>query len=1143
LALPTSPMVNEMNPKIDLHPIVQQLDPSPEQEIPILSRGKDLVVTAGAGTGKTRTLVARYLSLLTEGVPLRSIVAITFTTKAAREMRNRIREEVRKYLLADHLSEQERDDWGSVYEGLDAARISTIHSLAGDILRQHPAELKLDPQFELLDEGESARMKSLAVEAALSWAGGDDLASALFPVFGAWRLRRVLGELLNKRLDTASALDSTPGDLWSFWEPYLIEPLKNFVEDPVVRSGLDGLAGLKYDGTMDRAQSAGDLLVEDLRIVINKWENIQEAIRNKDWTQVSRSIGPLGDHLKQKGKGENWAPAKPRSVIKELQTIYQEKIGKSELNLEVDRKLATEVIPALRAIFQYANQWYGAAKDQINGLDFDDLEGKILLLFDQYPDVLTYWQGEIQALLVDEYQDTNARQRELVNFLAGGQNHLFIVGDGKQSIYRFRGADVAVFRQEQKRIGAEGKSCHLDTSYRSHSQLLENLNIMLAPVLGDATDLPYLEPFSELKPGRLKPPKLDLPAYVEVHLAVGNKAAGAENLAAEAVAARMLEILGPDSRSNRPKGVNFGDIAVLCRASSSFSAFEGAFEKAGIPYTTVSGQGFFERPEIRDVLNALQVFADPWNDLALAGLMRSPVSGFPDQFLLDVREFQRSEKLGSLYEAAQVFAGKQSGEDGYDLNSFILMVDELSTLAGRVTAAELISRFLERTAYAAGMTLAGQERSVSNLRKLVADAQASGMVNLTDFLNAIEEIRNVAVREGEAQFVSEGAVQIMTVHQAKGLEFPIVILGDATKRERFSRDILLDDRFGLIPPFSIQRVEEDNPGLFSIVSEKSFAYEIALETERLKEEAETNRLLYVAATRAQDLLIISGAAGNPTRDQKLPSLAGWMGKLAGPMGLAECELEVDRNGSRIHQMQIENPRLKVNLSVYERLVEFDLSAKAPIKEALSGEDIVDPAIWNQVGSRIGPAESVDKVRKPIFPAAKTGSSSRAPSRIIGDVVHHALERWKFPSDGEAEFIKWAEVEFKTAGIYDSQAIKSGYRRVRQILERFSATDLFMRMEQAEIILHEVPYSLPGAKSSFEAGSIDALFREEGEWFLVEFKTDEIRPGDEIDWSSVDYLQQVENYINAAGSLLEQKLYPILCFLDYGGQIKLVTDRW
>jgi ATP-dependent exoDNAse (exonuclease V) beta subunit len=92
-------------------------------------------------------------------------------------------------------------------------------------------------------------------------------------------------------------------------------------------------------------------------------------------------------------------------------------------------------------------------------------------------------------------------------------------------------------------------------------------------------------------------------------------------------------------------------------------------------------------------------------------------------------------------------------------------------------------------------------------------------------------------------------------------------------------------------------------------------------------------------------------------------------------------------------------------------------------------------------------------------------------------------------------------------------------------------------------LHEVPYSLPGAKSSFEAGSIDALFREEGEWFLVEFKTDEIRPGDEIDWSSVDYLQQVENYINAAGSLLEQKPYPILCFLDYGGQIKLVTDRW
>ena len=1135
--------MNEMSTKKDLHPILRQLDPSPEQETPILSPGKDIVVTAGAGTGKTRTLVARFLSLLAEGNPLRAVVAITFTNKAAREMRNRVREEVRKYLLKGQLSEQERANWQRIYEGLDGARISTIHSLAGDILRQHPAELGLDPEFELLDEGQSARMKALAVEAALAWAGGDDLASGLFSIFGAWKLRRILGELLHKRLDVASVLSSLPEDVWAAWEPALIEPIRTFVEDPVVRSGLEGLTSLKADGTMDRAQEAGDLLVDDLRIVIDAWQTIDESSQQEDWVQVSRSLRLLRDHLKQKGRGENWAPAKPRAVIKELQRIYQETIGKAEFDLAVDRKLATEVIPALRALFHYADQYYAAAREQINGLDFDDLEGLILHLFNDFPDVLTYWQGEIQALLVDEYQDTNARQRELVNLLTGGGNQLFIVGDGKQSIYRFRGADVAVFRQEQKRIAGKGESCHLERSYRSHSLLLENLNSMLAPVLGDAADLPYLEPFSELKSGREEPPKLDLPAYVEVHLALGSKAAGAGNLAAEAVAARLLAILGRDVGGDGSDQINYGDVAVLCRASSSFSDFEGAFEKAGIPYTTISGQGFFERPEIRDVLNALRVFTDPENDLALAGLMRSPASGFPDGFLLDVRDFQRAEKLGSLYEAARVYKTQGAGDDRLNLDSFLSMVEEYAALAGRVTTAELISRFLESTAYAAGLTLAGLERSVNNLRKLVADAQASGIVNLIDFLNYVAEIRDVAVREGEAQMVSEGAVQIMTVHQAKGLEFPVVILGDAAKRGRFTRDILLDDQFGLIPPFSIQRVEEDPAGRPFILSGRSFAYEIALEAERLKEEAETNRLLYVAATRAQDLLIISGAAGNPTRDHKLPTLAGWLGKLSGPLGLGDLDLELDRDGNQIHRMLIENPGLTVSLSLYERQAELDFSLEMPQMGEDDGEGPIDPGLWEKAGLSIGSAEPGEITLKTIYPAAKISAAPRAPSRIVGEVVHQALRRWKFPADGEADFINWAEVEFRSAGIYDSQAIRSGYRRARQILERFSATELFRRMQEAEVLLHEVPYNLPGEKGSFEIGSIDALFREESQWVLVEFKTDEIRPGKEIDWSSVDYLQQVGNYLHAAERLLDQRPDPILCFLDYGGRVKLITDRW
>ena len=1128
-----------MSSRRELHPIVQQLRPSPEQVPPIQSRGKDIVVTAGAGTGKTRTLVARFLSLLAEGMPLRSIAAITFTKKAAREMRNRVREEVRKYLISDDLSRQEREAWQRVYEGLDAARISTIHSLAGEILRQHPAEMGLDPEFELLDEGESARLKGLAVEAALAWAGEDQSASGLFPLFGAWKLRRVLDQLLNNRLDVAQALDSSPENLWSHWESYLQAQLRAFVEDPVVQSGLDELAELKYSGAVERAQEAGDLLVEDLRIVIDAWEVIKAASRKQDWFQVSRNIGLLGNHLKQKGKKENWAPADPRVIIKEIQKIFNERIGKADLDLAVDENLARNVIPELRRVFQAANQWYGEAREQVNGLDFDDLEEKVLDLFHGFPDVLVYWRGEIQALLVDEYQDTNGRQRELVNLLNGGQNNLFIVGDGKQSIYRFRGADVAVFRQEQQRIGVEGESYQLETSYRSHTHLIKSLNYLLGPVLGDRADIPYLEPFAELKPGRKDPPKLDLPAYVEVHLAVGSKTAGAGDLAAEAAAARLMEIIEQDHIKKENESLNFGDVAVLCRASSSFPAFERAFEIEGIPYITVAGQGFYERPEIRDVINALQVFMDPQNDLTLAGLMRSQICGFPDEFLLDLRDFQFAAGVGSLFDAAKAFAERQDFEDRVELALFVSLVKEFSGMVGRVTAAELISRFLARTNYAAGMLLAGLDRSVGNLRKLVADAQTSGIVNLTDFLNSIQEIRNIAVREGEAQSVSEGAVQIMTVHQAKGLEFPIVILGDATKRERSSRDILIDEQFGLVPPFRVQRVEQDAFDEYSILTGKSYAYELALENERLKEEAESNRLLYVAATRAQDLLIITGAAGNPTKDQKLPSLSGWMGKLAGQMGLEDAGLEIKRDGREIHQAQIDQDGQKLGLYVYENKVEFDLSVIAAAGEGIMEEEFNLPALWDQAGKMIGSSEKAEKARAQISSPVK----GRLPARVIGDVVHHALKRWKFPAGGETDFINWIEVEFKKAGIIDPQAIQSGFRRVRQILDRFNGTELYQRMEGAEIKLHEVPFSFLDRGNSLRLGSIDALFKEGGRWFLVEFKSDRIRTGSEIDWSTVDYVQQVEEYLDAAERLIDQRPAPILCFLDYGERVKLVTDRW
>ena len=1138
LVLSTWSMVRDMEHKLSLPPIVKQLSPTLKQGQAILSRGTDIAVTAGAGTGKTRTLVARYLSLLADGMPMRSIIAITFTKKAAREMRNRIREEIRSYLEKIDQEMQDFDFWSEIYQNLDAARISTIHSLAADIIRQHPAELNIDPKFDLIDEGQAARLKAQAVEFALGMAAQNDQTAQLFIELGDWKLRRMLGEMLGKYLDLQDALLTTGQDLWSIWEPILIRPIKNFIEHPLVESGLDGLLSVVEGDIMRQAEKAGDLLVDDLRIVVECWKRISAARDGGDWIGVSGHLGLLRIHLKQKGRKDNWAPADPRAIIKQIQPIYDDLIPADNLNLRVDQKLSNQIIPALITVFGYAVDNYKRAKDLIHGLDFDDLEEKAVHLLQDHPEVTEYWQRQVQALLVDEYQDTNHRQRDLVNLLNGGKNKLFIVGDGKQSIYRFRGADVAVFRQEQQRIAKDGKSYELSTSYRAHPVLLENLNYLLEPVLGLDENIPYLEPFVGLKAGR-DIPKWDIESpYIELHLAAGTKANGAMSIAADALAGRISQLVRSAEKtstiSNQP--LSFGDIAVLCRAASSFSAYEIAFEKAGIPYLTIAGQGFYYRPEIRDLLNMLQALLDPFDDLALVGLLRSPIGGLSDADLLALRDYQSRSEIADLLSAARIFKFDEFPEKTFQLGQFLNLYDDLLTLKGRTSVADILGEFINRTGYLAAYAGLGLERCIQNIRKLVNDAQGSGLVSISDFLEVITELRSVSVREGEAQLISEGSVQIMTVHQAKGLEFPVVVLGDATKKGRSGGIITLDNDFGLVFPYQEDQLEITQEHIMEMNSFASFAYHLSQEQEKLRDEAESDRLLYVAATRAEELLIISGVLGNLTKDQIVGNLSGWLGKMADVLGLTGLNIPLQIDGDEIHRLILKNNELEASLVVYEQGVKFDI-----LKPLIELDPRDPPGDWESIQFDIRPIFDIKKhpIKRIVPPAGRR----KAPAWMVGQVVHRALELWKFPSGGEMEFLEWVEAELKKLGLVTEKEIQDGYRRITAILERFCDHDLFQRMTEAEILKHEIPYSILGREQSFQSGIIDAMFKEGESWFLVEFKTDEIRDKKRFEWiwDQEDYQEQVEGYLDAAEKILSTRPEPILCFLNYNERIYLVKD--
>jgi len=997
------------------HPIVLQMRLSDEQKKVACARGRDIVVTAGAGTGKTLTLVARYLSLLAEGMPLRSVVAITFTKKAAREMRNRVRREMGSYLSSD-LTAAEAEFWQRLYIELDAARIGTIHSLCTEILRAHPAEAKLDPRFEVLDENMSNILRQQALDEALAWAADKAQVVGLFSLLGERGLHSALAKLLQQRLDARAAFERLPTDPCSYWRQVL----------------------------------SGEALT------------------------------PLDDEL-------------------------------------------ARMIPGLRKVFTFACERYHELKRELNKLDFDDLEEGALRLLRQSTSVRVRWQTEINAILVDEFQDTNGRQRDLLALLNGNGGKLFIVGDAQQSIYRFRGADVAVFRAERERIRQNGGLCYtLDTSYRAHRDLIQGLNDLFRPVLGESADpdRPWAEPLTPLRPHRQKPrPDCKAP-YIELLLTVGTKSGGALDRAAEALAARIAAL--------NKDGIDYGDMAILCRASRSFGPYEDALDRAGIPFLTVAGRGFYHRPEIRDLLNVLQAVADPTDDLALVGLLRSPAFALSDAAIYCLREEHKGYKQDiALWDILP--KTKLSGQERVRLTRAIDIVSDLHKRAGRVSVADLLKAFLDATDYRAALIRAGQHRAARNVAKLLADAHASSLVSVGEFLEYVSSLRDSGAHEGEARALAEGAVQIMSVHAAKGLEFSVVVIGDITYTARGSNRVLIDPELGVLLP-----LKDENGELPTI-------YREGRKRDKDQDAAESDRLFYVAATRAREKLILSGCIRRLNKDGTLAKREGWLGEIAGSpgLGLEGRRIEYDEEGTDAVTLDLQLGQTPVRCTIYEPGWTAQVHAQKQRVEGVLEEVPLPPPLLAPIPflEEQVDARTREQDRRPPRRVWQVVSGSRkAPAWVVGALVHEALAAWRFPDD---TFETWVRARARGYGLTDVHQLDDAVCRTRRLLQRFRGHELFKEMDSAQRRLHEVPYSLK-KEGSVESGIIDALYLRDGIWTIVEFKTDELQNGDDSSTllDKEGYREQAKRYIEAAERLLGQRPRFILCMLDYAGKIEL-----
>jgi len=662
------------------------------QEKAVTDSNPAIAVTAGAGSGKTLSLVGRYLHLLEQGYPIRSILAITFTEKAAREMRSRIR---------NALSHTELSTFNFQLSNLDSARIGTIHSLCAEILRSHPAEARLDPAFEVLEEGLSAALRAEAIESALAWAATDEQSVALFGVFKENELRQILNALMSRRLDvTADVTSNLAASLVERFSATLNSYLVTHLESPTWIDSLSTLASIKSSSPEDKLELAR-------QSVLAKWDEIQKSRAAKDWDAILSNLAALRKAISTQGQKNNWDDIETvREAMRQLKDIYEEhlKFLAEKSRFALDEQLAAH-LPAVHRLLDQTLLEYQSRKDEREGLDFDDLEGLTAQLLTTRPEVRTQIQSELRAVLVDEFQDTNDRQRQIVYALTGfnpklpvtnyqSPVDLFIVGDSKQSIYRFRSADVTVFRQVQADIrDSGGELIDLDLTFRAHKPLLEQLNALLVPVLGETDDpaRPYAVPFAPLHAYRQNPERENIQSpFIEFHLGMGENAEEGRAASAQALAQRLREL-------HENEGFAWGDMALLFRSSTAYGVYENALEAADIPFVTVAGRGFYDRPEIRDLLNILAAIADPTDDLALVGTLRSPAFAIPDSEIYRLRYPSNSTTpakiIDSLKQSVDSYTDTQENHQSpitiYQLPYLILT--ELHALSSRAPAAAMTS--------------------------------------------------------------------------------------------------------------------------------------------------------------------------------------------------------------------------------------------------------------------------------------------------------------------------------------------------------------------------------------------------------------------------------------------------------------------
>jgi len=876
-----------------------------QQLLAIKQRGRDVLVTASAGTGKTAVLSGRCVDIVSDSEKCPSvwnILVLTFTEMAAEQMRERIGEQLRAKVLEDKGNEHLRRQ--SILLG--GADISTIHSFCKRLITEHFYELGLDPRFRVIDEDEQRLLKSEVLEETLEWAWGQSNIAAGMESLLRGRDLRLDGGFISNIIGLSEFLDGVVSrENWYERAEVLAELINPYEgklgekQKQVIARELQQIMGqLRWSKRLYERKGGGEWAVKCEEEFTGPVKQCLEYLTCGDWAKFSEALRGYKKPRVYKPKGvEESVGEIIRVSVKDAVDRFA---GLSELalvNPDYMDKVGgacsgqTKIIIELVRKFE---RFYSEAKLKANCLDFADLERYALRLLTSEgengglvaTETAVGLRERYKYIFVDEYQDINAVQQAILDSLSGEDN-VFVVGDVKQSIYGFRGTDPGIFARQLKVASSDvgeaksGLRVDLNLSFRSRKGILDFVNRVFGRIMRSSVASIDYDESAELKRGLEAESEGKGEPVVELVIVdseekgvVGERGYSVRECEAASVARRIREMVGADGSGSEFKifdkelgeerAVDYRDIVILMRSPSKrVNDYIRILRLAGVPISCSVSGGYFESTEIRDCLSLLKVLDNPRRDIELAAVLRSPFFGVNDSELAKIKIAGGGAK--NFYDCVVEYS--KTGKEAKLSEKLCVVLGQLEKWrdVGRSgEIADLIWQVYRKTGYLSYVTaMANGQQRRANLLKLHERAiqfegfvSGGGQPSLRRFIEFLEKLEEAGQDwSGAEPEASVGnAVRIMSIHRSKGLEFPVVFLAELNSpfsSKDFASDCIADASYAV----GLRVIDRTtNTKLDSI------AYQLIEREKREKFLAEEMRILYVGMTRARERLVLSGCA-------------------------------------------------------------------------------------------------------------------------------------------------------------------------------------------------------------------------------------------------------------------------------------------